>query len=158
MRPFRRLATALAFAVVATAASAADPTSNWSSGSGDKLTAARTKVSAKDWSGALDELRKVDDKSSADWNNLMGYSLRKADPARNVAEAERHYDQALRIDPKHRGALEYSGELHLMSGNLPMAERRLAALDQACFLPCEEYRDLKRAVERYRANGNKYVP
>ena len=44
-----------------------------------------------------------------------------------------------------------------MMGNLPMAEQRLAALDKACFLPCEEHTDLKRAVARYKANGNKYV-
>jgi hypothetical protein len=54
-------------------------------------------------------------------------------------------------------ALEYSGELYLMTGNLPAAEQRLSALDKACFLPCEEFTDLKRAVARYKANGNKYV-
>ena len=69
----------------------------------------------------------------------MGYSLRKAGAA-NAAECrEAIYNEALRIDPKHRGALEYSGELYLMTGNLPKAEQRLAALDKACFLPCEEY-------------------
>ena len=68
----------------------------------------------------------------------MGYSLRKGDAA-NYAEAEKFYDEALRIDPKHRGALEYSGELYLMTGNLPMAEQRLATLDKACFMPCEEH-------------------
>ena len=44
-----------------------------------------------------------------------------------------------------------------MMGNLDMAEQRLAALDKACFLPCEEYSDLKRAVARYKAAGNKYI-
>jgi hypothetical protein len=44
-----------------------------------------------------------------------------------------------------------------MTGNLPMAEQRLAALDKACVLSCEEYRDLKKAVASYKANGNKYV-
>jgi hypothetical protein len=87
----------------------------------------------------------------------MGYSLRKADSA-NYASAERFYNDALRINPRHRGALEYSGELYLMQGNLPMAEERLSALDKACLLPCEEQRDLKRAVARYKAAGNKYVP
>ncbi len=38
-----------------------------------------------------------------------------------------------------------------------MAEQRLAALDKACFLPCEEYTDLKRAVTRYKAASNKAV-
>jgi Flp pilus assembly protein TadD len=122
----------------------------------DVLAPARAQIAQKNWQGAIDELKKVNDPSSADWNNLMGYSLRKADPA-NLGEAEKFYDEALRIDPRHRGALEYSGELYLMTGNLEMAEKRLAALDRACFLPCEEHTDLKRAVARYKANGNKYV-
>jgi Flp pilus assembly protein TadD len=122
----------------------------------DKLDGARAQIAKKNWAGAIDELKRVNDPASADWNNLMGYSLRKAD-AGNVPEAEKYYNEALRIEPKHRGALEYSGELYLMTGNLPMAEQRLAALDKACFLPCEEHSDLKRAVARYKANGNKYV-
>ena len=122
----------------------------------DKLEAARAQIAKKNWTGAVDELKKVNDPASADWNNLMGYSLRKAGAA-NIPEAEKYYNEALRIEPKHRGALEYSGELYLMTGNLPMAEQRLAALDKACFLPCEEHADLKRAVARYKANGNKYV-
>ena len=122
----------------------------------DRLTPARTLIGQKNWTGAIAELKKVGDAGSADWNNLMGYSLRKADAA-NIPEAEKFYNEALRIEPKHRGALEYSGELYLMTGNLPMAEQRLSALDKACFMPCEEHTDLKRAVARYKAAGNKYV-
>ncbi|MEO8524018.1 MAG: tetratricopeptide repeat protein [Caldimonas sp.] len=122
----------------------------------DKLSDARAKIASKDWPSAVAELKKVNDTGSADWNNLMGYSLRKAGSA-NAAESEKFYNEALRINPKHKGALEYSGELYLMTGNLPMAEQRLAALDKACFLPCEEHKDLKKAVASYKANGNKYV-
>jgi Flp pilus assembly protein TadD len=122
----------------------------------DKLTPARTRIAAKDWPGAIAELKKANETGDADWNNLMGYSLRKSGST-NAAESEKFYNEALRINPKHRGALEYSGELYLMTGNLPMAEQRLAALDKACFLPCEEYRDLKKAVASYKANGNKYA-
>ena len=121
----------------------------------DKLSAARARIAAKDWPAAVDELKRVNDPASADWNNLMGYSLRKAGAA-NASESERYYNEALRIDPKHKGALEYSGELYLMMGNLPAAEQRLAALDKACFLPCSEHKDLKNAVAKYKANGNKY--
>ena len=122
----------------------------------DVLAPARAQIAQRNWQGAIDELKKVNDPSNADWNNLMGYSLRKAD-AGNAGEAEKFYDEALRIEPRHRGALEYSGELYLMTGNLAKAEERLAALDKACFLPCEEYSDLKKAVARYKAAGNKYV-
>ena len=122
----------------------------------DALTAVRTQIAAKKWDGAIAELKRVNDTGNADWNNLMGYSLRKATTP-DYAGAEKYYDAALRIDPKHRAALEYSGELYLMTGNLPKAEQRLATLDKACTFSCEEYTDLKKAVERYKVNGNKYV-
>src|SRR5215207_243759 len=118
----------------------------------DKLTEARARIAQKDFAAALEELKKVNDTGSADWNNLMGYTLRKAGAA-NAAESEKFYNEALRIEPRHRGALEYSGELYLMTGNLAKAEERLAALDKACFMPCEEYTDLKKAVARYKAAG-----
>ncbi len=122
----------------------------------DKLAGARKQIAAKQWPAAIDELKKVSDTGSADWNNLMGYTLRKNSPS-DVAGAEKHYNEALRIDPKHRGALEYSGELYLMTDNLPKAEERLAALDKLCANACAEFNDLKKAVARYKANGNKYV-
>ena len=122
----------------------------------DTLSATRTLIAQKKWGAAVDELKKVNDAGSADWNNLMGYSLRKGLPP-DYTGAEKFYNEALRIDPKHRGALEYSGELYLITGDLPKAEQRLATLDKACTLPCEEYTDLKKSVARYKANGNKYV-
>ena len=120
----------------------------------DKLAKARTQIAAKDWQGAIDALKQVNDTRSADWNNLMGYSLRKSKTP-DLAASERFYDEALRIDPKHRGTLEYSGELYLMKGDLPMAEKRLAALDKVCTFSCSEYTDLKKAIERFKSNGNK---
>jgi len=120
----------------------------------DKLSAVRAQIAAKNWSGAIDELNRLNDTGSADWNNLMGYSLHKgATP--DFAGAEKFYDEALRIDPTHRGALEYSGELYLQTGNLEKAEQRLAALDKACFFPCAEYSELKKAIAQYKAGDSK---
>jgi Flp pilus assembly protein TadD len=99
------LAPLLALSVTASLAVDTNPPAN------DKLSAARAKIAAKDWPAAVDELKRAQDPGSADWNNLMGYSLRKAGAA-NAAESERYYNEALRIDPKHKGALEYSGELY----------------------------------------------
>jgi hypothetical protein len=79
-------------------------------------------------------------------------SLRKG-PTPDFAGAEKFYNEALRIDPKHRGALEYSGELYLMIGDLPRAEQRLATLDKVCTFGCEEYSDLKKAIAKYKATG-----
>src|SRR6266480_5766407 len=119
----------------------------------DKLDGVRAQIASKNFSGAIDVLKRLNDTGDADWNNLMGYSLRKA-PAPDFAGAEKFYDEALRIDPKHRGALEYSGELYLQTGDLAKAEQRLAALDKACRFGCEEYSDLKKAIAQYKA-GNR---
>ena len=116
------------------------------------LAAARAQVKAKNWSAAVDELRRVNAAGDADWNNLIGYALRKqATP--DLDGAQRYYDAALRLNPLHRGALEYSGELALMKGDLPTAEVRLAALGQACPRGCEELDDLKKTVARFKSTG-----
>jgi len=122
----------------------------------DKLAKARTLVAAKQWGPALDELRRVNDTGSADWNNLMGYSLRKG-PAPDLVASERYYDQALQIDPHHLNTLEYSGELYLQKGDLPKAQARLEALASACTAKCAQYAELSGAIERYRAAGDKFV-
>ncbi len=122
----------------------------------DKLGAARAHIKAARWADAVAELKKINDTRNADWNNLMGVAHRKLVPP-DLAAAERHYDAALKLAPAHRGALEYSGELYLMKGELPRAEQRLAELVRVCAGPCEEHTDLKRSIERFKANGNKHV-
>lgn len=144
-------------AVMAGATSQAANAPAPAAGGADKLGIARAQVAAKRWPEALAELRQLGDSNSADWNNLMGYVLRKSSPL-DLEGAERHYGEAVRIDPRHRGALEYSGELALIEGDLLRAEQRLAALDKACLFGCEEYSDLKEAVKRYKAAGNRYSP
>jgi tetratricopeptide (TPR) repeat protein len=125
-------------------------------GAPDPLAGARAQIAEKKWARAIEELKKVNDTGNADWNNLMGYTLRKATPP-DYAASEKYYNEALRINPRHRGALEYSGELYLMLGDLPKAEQRLAALDKICWLGCPEYSALKEAVQSFKANGNKSV-
>jgi Flp pilus assembly protein TadD len=124
--------------------------------SADKLGQARTLIAAGQWSAALQELRRVNDSGNADWNNLMGLTLRKGSTP-DLAASEKYYDAALRIDPHHRNTLEYSGELYLMKGELPKAQARLATLSTECGASCEQYGQLKAAIERYKAAGNKYV-
>ncbi len=122
----------------------------------DPLANARTMIESRQWAAALSELKRVDARDSADWNNLMGYTLRKsANP--DLAVSERHYDAALRIDPHHRNALEYSGELYLMKGDLAKAQARLTALASECKAGCTQLSELKDAIARYQQNGNNYV-
>jgi hypothetical protein len=123
----------------------------------DPLAPARQAIADRRWASAITELRKVNATRSADWNNLLGYALRKqATP--DLDGAQRHYDAALRIDPRHKGALEYAGELALMKADLPTAEAHLATLVRLCPGGCEERDDLEKAVARYKANGNRWVP
>lgn len=122
----------------------------------DTLASAREHIAAKRWPQALTELRRVNASGLADWHNLMGYTLRKQSPP-NLAEARVCYEAALKLDPMHRGALEYDGELALMTGDLARAERHLATLQRACAGSCEELTDLRREIDRYKANGNRFV-
>jgi tetratricopeptide (TPR) repeat protein len=149
-------ALAAALIVGAAPAMAADDPTPPPSRAADALAPARALIKDQRWADAIAALRQVNSAGNADWNNLMGYTLRKSSPP-DLAAAEKYYDAALKLDPKHRGALEYSGELYLMLGDLPRAEARLAQLDKACFFGCEELKDLRAAIAAYKANGNKPV-
>ena len=43
----------------------------------DALSTARQYIKDKQWESAIGELKRVNATGNADWNNLMGYSLRK---------------------------------------------------------------------------------
>jgi Flp pilus assembly protein TadD len=114
------------------------------------LTETRASIKSDNYDQAIKQLQAANETSSADWNNLLGYSLRKKQPP-DLLGAEKYYQAALKIDPRHRGALEYYGELKLMNNDLPGAEALLARLDRACTFGCEEYSDLKEAVRKYKS-------
>jgi tetratricopeptide (TPR) repeat protein len=70
-------------------------------------------------------------------------------------ESYGYYQKALAIDPEHRQALEYLGELYLQTDRLTEAEQTLERLSDVCgFFGCSEKNDLKAAIEFYKA-GNK---
>jgi len=109
-------------------------------------------VSSKDWPQAQAVLKDglARDPNNPDYHNLYAYSIRKgANPDMNLVF--KHYNEALRLDPKHRGAHEYIGEAYLMVGNLPKAKEHLSSLDKLCFFPCSEFSDLKKAIASYEA-------
>jgi tetratricopeptide (TPR) repeat protein len=87
---------------------------------------------------------------NADYHNLYAYAVRKgANPDMDLVF--KHYTEALRINPKHRGAHEYIGEAYLMVGNAGKAKEHLAQLDRLCFFGCAEYSDLKKAIAEHEA-------
>ena len=107
-------------------------------------------VEKKEWAESVRlfqraEIRHPDE---ADLQNMLGYSYRNL---KQYDLAFKHYKRAIEIDPRHRGAHEYIGETYLLIGDLAGAERHLAALKEICLLPCDELKDLERAIAEYRA-------
>ena len=89
---------------------------------------------------------------NAEYHNRYAFALRKS-PNPDMDLVFRHYREALRLNPEHRGAHEYIGEAYLMVGDLGKAKQHLAVLDRLCFFGCEEYDDLKKAVAAYEIRG-----
>ncbi len=75
--------------------------------------------------------------------NMLGYASRLIG---RLDDAFTWYDMALSIDPLHRGANEYLGELLLETGDIARARERLAALETACPDGCEERDELALAI------------
>ena len=117
---------------------------------------AKAAFAVKDWKQAQEILRSELARSpqNADYHSLFAYSMRMgANPPMDLVF--KHYNEALRLDSKHRGAHEYLGEAYLMTGNLQKAKDHLKVLDGLCFLPCEEYTALKKAVADFEAKAVK---
>ena len=85
---------------------------------------------------------------NADINNLLGFAHRKIG---DLDKAGAYYRKALKINGKHKGALEYQGELFLMVGNVAAAEENLKRLDKICWLGCKELSDLRTAIENHKS-------
>jgi Flp pilus assembly protein TadD len=115
----------------------------------DDYAAGKRAVEKKDWAEAarLFERAAVRNPDHADLHNILGFSYRNL---KQYDLAFKHYRRAIELDPRHRGAHEYIGEAYLMTGDPAGAERHLAALKGICLLPCEELKDLERAIAEYR--------
>jgi Flp pilus assembly protein TadD len=114
--------------------------------------AGKKAIDAKDWNGAIKSLTAAAarDGRNADVQNLLGYAYRNAG---QLDAAFKHYQLALKLDPRHLGAHEYIGEAYLMANNPAKAEEHLALLRRYCSAVCEEYDDLKKKLDQYRARG-----
>ncbi len=115
----------------------------------EKVTAATKR---QDWASAQGMLKEAlaADPQNANYHNLYAYSIRKAaNPDMNLVF--KHYNEALRLDSKHKGAHEYIGEAYLMVGNVAKAKEHLGQLDKICFFPCVEFTDLKKKIAEYEA-------
>ena len=114
----------------------------------DDYAAGKKAVEKKSWSEAVRLFQRsaARNPDQADLQNYLGYSYRNL---KQYDLAFKHYKRAIELDPKHRGAHEYIGEAYLMTGDLPSAQKHLAALKSICG-SCEEMKDLERAVAEYK--------
>jgi Flp pilus assembly protein TadD len=116
------------------------------------IVAGRKAIDAKDYQAAVGHLTKAvqEEPRNADAHSMLGYSYRKVGTFDKSME---HYQTALKLDSSHRSAHEYLGELYLDMNQPENAEKQLAALKKACpfFGKCEEFEDLKKAIDAYKA-------
>jgi tetratricopeptide (TPR) repeat protein len=150
MHPLLRL-TPLLLALMAGGASAnmgrdADTTATTDA----DFAAGRKAIDGEDWPAAVTAMEKAvaANPSSPDAHNWLGFAHRKLGQFDASFAA---YAEALRLDPKHRGAHEYIGEAYLMTRQLAKAEAHLAELEKICTpIPCEEQKQLARAIATYK--------
>jgi Flp pilus assembly protein TadD len=150
MNALMRIVLAAAVAVLSSVALA-----NLGSDDGEESTnpdwlAGKQAVEAQDWTSAVADLSKAAaaEPDNADIQNWLGFAQRKLG---NMDAAFAAYNAALKLNPDHKRAREYMGEAYLLVNDLPKAEKQLAELQRLCTpIPCEEYKDLKRAVDEYK--------
>jgi tetratricopeptide (TPR) repeat protein len=109
-------------------------------------------IKNKSFKLAIENLNKAEKNSKLDPDiyNYLGFSYRKMG---NMKLASLNYEKALKIDPKHKGALEYQGEMFITLGQLDKAKANLKKLSSVCFLGCDEEKKLKNSI----ANSQKGV-
>jgi Flp pilus assembly protein TadD len=124
---------------------------NMSSTDAPDLTAVRAKIKAKDYAGALAQLRELaDDVQHADVYNLLGFTLRKTGDFKTSLT---YYTKAIEMAPEHKAAREYLGELYVETGNMEKAKEQLAVLAKLCPGGCEEREDLQKAINAKSASN-----
>ena len=105
------------------------------------------------YESAIDQLHEeLDyDPDNADILSLLGFSYRKT---RQYDDALTFYQWALKVEPKHKGANEYLGELYLETDQFDKAMQQLEILDDLCSFGCKEYTKLKQAIDTYQKSAS----
>jgi Flp pilus assembly protein TadD len=142
MRAFLTLSIVAAGLALAAAAHAVDTPA---SGGAPDLAKARALIKEEKFKDAITELNGWIDRGAqhADLYNLLGFSLRKSGDLKNAAT---YYRKALEFDPNHKGALEYQGEMFVMTREFVRARQNLEKLIALCPAGCEEREDLEKAI------------
>ena len=115
-----------------------------------ELSEVRDMIKAGNAEEAIPKLQKYVEANpeDADGFNLLGYGYRKSSQFDLSKQA---YDRALTLDPKHKQAHEYLGELYLQTGQPEKAEALLVELGRICGGDsCEEYEELRVAIADFK--------
>jgi Flp pilus assembly protein TadD len=146
---FTALLAALALMFTVSAASAM--MTNDDSSSSDTMKEAEALVQDEKYAAASDKLTMAlkSDPQNADAWNLLGFSSRMMGI---FDDAEKQYTNALKIEPAHKGALNYMGQMYVQTGRLEDARGMLQRLKESCG-DCKEYTQLDTAIREGKA-GN----
>ena len=98
-------------------------------------------------SQALTQFRLLDNEypDNADINNYYGFIYRKMG---QYGKSGQFYKKALQLDPRHKGALEYQGELFIKTNKTGLAEKNLVLLKNICGTSCPGYKKLEKALKK----------
>ena len=107
---------------------------------------AKDLIKNENYKEAIEILKSLEKETpkDADIQNYLGFSFRKLG---NLDLAAIHYDKALNLNPKHKGALEYQGEMYLKMNEVDKAKENLKKLDKICFLGCKEMEKLELSIK-----------
>ena len=135
-KPLLAVMALLAAALGVVPPAAAEPTDEDPSGTSadPDVVAGKKAIDDKRWADAIKALSSaaLRDTRNADIQNYLGYAYRNAG---QMDKAFAHYERALKLNPRHRGAHEYVGEAYLMMGKPAQAQEHLKALQAvACCL------------------------
>jgi len=109
----------------------------------------RSLIESEKFIDALELLEGLEIKSpeNAEVHNLLGYTYHKSGDFEKSLPA---YQRALFLDPEHKGALEYQGELFLTLGQIDKAIENLDKLKNICPSGCPELTDLENEIKDWR--------
>ena len=113
---------------------------------------AKKLIKKEKYKRAIGKLKKAqrEEPSNADIFNYLGFAHRKIGDINN---SKIYYEEALSIQPDHKLALEYQGELFLTLGDVEAARDNLSKLESLCPQGCEELEDLSSAISKYVASN-----
>lgn len=102
-------------------------------------------INDHDYAAAIDLLEAAIERNeqNPDFWNLLGFAKREIG---QYESSETYYHFALRLDPQHRQAMAYLGELYLETGRPEQARELLARLVDLCPDGCPPRLELEKAI------------